>query len=196
VGEADSTNSKVQSLSTAAQKIGEAAELINDIASQTNLLALNATNKATRNVRTAQRPERKARDMAPQEQHRKQVLLIDNDRFSLSILKRRVDDLGYEPLIGSTAEAARILLETQTVKVIVFNQDLEAEWGLSLADQLRPTGASAGIPVILLSQASVRLSPRMENTEDDRVCFQKPIAIEPFVQHFRSLINDAVAPLR
>jgi DNA-binding response OmpR family regulator len=107
-----------------------------------------------------------------------------------------VDDLGYEPLIGSTAEAARILLETQTVKVIVFNQDLEAEWGLSLADQLRPPGASAGIPVILLSQASVRLSPRMENTEDDRVCFQKPIAIEPFVQHFRRLINDAVAPLR
>ena len=130
MGEADSTNSKVQSLSTAAQKIGEVAELINDIASQTNLLALNATIEAARNVRTAQRPERKARDMAPQEQHRKQVLLIDNDRFSLSILKRRVDDLGYEPLIGSTAEAARILLETQTVKVIVFNQDLEAEWGL------------------------------------------------------------------
>ena len=95
MGEADSTNSKVQSLSTAAQKIGEVAELINDIASQTNLLALNATNKATRNVRTAQRPERKARDMAPQEQLRKQVLLIDNDRFSLSVLKRLIDDLGY-----------------------------------------------------------------------------------------------------
>ena len=134
--------------------------------------------------------------MAPQEQLRKQVLLIDNDRFSLSVLKRLVDDLGYEPLIGSTVEAARILLETQTVKVIVFSQDLEAEWGLSLADQLRAAGASAGIPVILLSQASVRFSPRMENTEDDRVCFQKPIAIEPVVQHFRSLINDAVAPLR
>jgi DNA-binding response OmpR family regulator len=134
--------------------------------------------------------------MAPQEQLRKQVLLIDNDRFSLSVLKRLVDDLGYEPLIGSTVEAARILLDTQTVKVIVFNQDLEAEWGLSLADQLRAAGASASIPVILLSQASVRFSPRMENTEDDRVYFQKPIAIEPFVQHFRSLINDAVAPLR
>jgi len=48
VGEADSTNSKVQSLSTAAQKIGEVVELINDIASQTNLLALNATIEAAR----------------------------------------------------------------------------------------------------------------------------------------------------
>lgn len=95
MGEADSTNSKVQSLSAAAQKIGEVVELINDIASQTNLLALNATIEAARNVVTARRPEREARDMAPQEQLRKQVLLIDNDRFSLSVLKRLIDDLGY-----------------------------------------------------------------------------------------------------
>jgi DNA-binding response OmpR family regulator len=134
--------------------------------------------------------------MAPQEQHRKQVLLVDNDRFSLSVLQRLVDDLGYEPLIGSTIEASRNLLETQTIEVIVFNQDLEAEWGLSLADQMRAAGASTGIPVILLSQASARFSPRMQNTEGDQVCFQKPIAIEPFVQHFRSLMNDTVAPLR
>ena len=50
-------------------------------------------------------------------------------------------------MIGSTVEAARILLEAQTVKVIVFNQDLEVEWGLLLADQLLAAGASAGIPV-------------------------------------------------
>lgn len=134
--------------------------------------------------------------MALQEQHRKQVLLIDNDRFSLSVLQRLVDDLGYEPLIGSTVEAARNLLETQTIEVIVFNQDLEAEWGISLVDQLRAAGTKTSIPVILLSQTSVRFSPRMENTEGNLVCFQKPVAIEPFVQHFRSLINDAVTPLR
>ncbi|MFT5487363.1 MAG: DNA-binding response OmpR family regulator [Paracoccaceae bacterium] len=134
--------------------------------------------------------------MASQEQSRKQVLLIDNDRFSLSVLQRLVDDLGYQPLIGSTMEAARNLLQTQTIEVIVFNQDLEAEWGLSLGNQLRAAGATSRTPVILLSQSSVRFSPRMENTVDDLVCFQKPIAIEPFVQHFRSLINDAVTPLR
>lgn len=134
--------------------------------------------------------------MALQTQSRKQVLLIDNDRFSLSVLQRLVDDLGYEPLIGSSAEAAKTLLETQAIEVVVFNQDLEAEWGMSLVDQLRSAGAATSIPVILLSQASVRFSPRMENTEDDLVCFQKPIAIEPFVQHFRSLINEAVTPLR
>ena len=65
--------------------------------------------------------------MATQEQTRKKVLLIDNDRFSLSVLQRLVDDLGYEALIGTTAEAASTLLETQSIEVIVFNQDLEAE---------------------------------------------------------------------
>jgi DNA-binding response OmpR family regulator len=122
---------------------------------------------------------------------RKQVLLIDNDRFSLSVLQRLVDDLGYEPLIGSTAEAALNLLKTQSVEIIVLNQDLEAEWGLSLFDKVRTGGTTSRIPVILLSQSSVRFSPRMENTDENTVCFQKPIAIEPFVQHFRALIGDA-----
>ena len=97
--------------------------------------------------------------MAMQEQTRKKVLLIDNDRFSLSVLQRLVDDLGYEPLIGT---AASTVLETQSVEVIVFNQDLEAEWGLSLVDQLPSAGATDSVPLILLSQASVRFSPRMK----------------------------------
>jgi DNA-binding response OmpR family regulator len=123
---------------------------------------------------------------------RKQVLLIDNDRFSLSVLQRLVDDLGYEPLIGSTAEAAQNLLNTQSVEIIVFNQDLEAEWGLSLFEKLRSEAKTSNIPVILLSQSSVRFTPRMENTDENTVCFQKPIAIEPFVQHFRTLIGETV----
>lgn len=134
--------------------------------------------------------------MEPQEQRRKQVLLIDNDRFSLSVLQRLVDDLGYEPLIATTVEAAQNLLDTQAVEVIVFNHDLEAEWGLSLVDRFRAGGPANNIPVILLSQTAARFSPRMENTEGDLVCFQKPIAIEPFVQHFRSLVDDPVTPFR
>lgn len=121
---------------------------------------------------------------------RKQVLLIDNDRFSLSVLQRLVGDLGYEPLIGSTAEAAQNMLDTQTIEVVVFNQDLEAEWGLSLFERLRSAKHTADTPIILLSQSSVRFSPRMESDENNTVCFQKPIAIEPFVQHFRTLIGE------
>jgi len=60
-------------------------------------------------------------------QRKKKVLLIDNDRFSLSVLQRLVDDPGYEALIGTTAEATSTLRETQSIEVIVFNQDLEAE---------------------------------------------------------------------
>lgn len=123
---------------------------------------------------------------------RKQVLLIDNDRFSLSVLQRLVDDLGYEPLICSTLDDARNMLDTQSIEVIVFNQDLEAEWGLSLFERLRADEPAAGTPVILLSQSAVRYSPRMENAGNDTLCFQKPIAIEPFVQHFRTLTGDAV----
>jgi DNA-binding response OmpR family regulator len=141
-------------------------------------------------------PGKEVGNMALSERIRKKVVLIDNDRFSLSVLQRLVDDLGFEPLIASTPEAAQTLLETQTIEVIVFNQDLEAEWGLSLVDRLRAAGKASSIPLILLSQGSIRFSPRMENTCDDLVCFQKPIAIEPFVQHFRSLINDTVVPLR
>ena len=124
---------------------------------------------------------------------KKQILLIDNDRFSLSVLQRLVADLGYEALIGTTAEAAQNLLDTQSIEMIVLNQDLEAEWGLSLRDLLRTDARTSDIPVILLSQSAGRFSPRMTSMDDKMVCFQKPIAIEPFVQHFRYLIQEGAA---
>ena len=121
---------------------------------------------------------------------KKHVLMIDNDRFSLSVLHRLVTELGYEPLIGSTADAAKNLLESRSVKVIVFNQDLEAEWGLSFLDFLKNHENTSDIPIILLSQTSARFSPRIEETGEDTKCFQKPIAIEPFVEYFRQVIGD------
>lgn len=120
----------------------------------------------------------------------KHVLMIDNDRFSLSVLHRLVMELGYEPFIGCTADAAKSLVETKSVKVIVFNQDLEAQWGMSFLDFLKSRENTADIPVILLSQTSARFSPRIEEAENDTKCFQKPIAIEPFVEYFQKLIGE------
>ena len=48
VSEMDTTNAKMESLASGANRIGEVVNLINDIASQTNLLALNATIEAAR----------------------------------------------------------------------------------------------------------------------------------------------------
>jgi methyl-accepting chemotaxis protein len=48
VGDADATNDRVRSLSSAAEEVGQVITLIQDIAEQTNLLALNATIEAAR----------------------------------------------------------------------------------------------------------------------------------------------------
>ena len=79
------------------------------------------------------------------------------------------------------------------MEMIVLNQDLEAEWGLSLRDLLRTDAHTSDIPVILLSQSDGQFSPRMESKDDQMVSFQKPNAIEPFVQHFRYLIKEEAA---
>ena len=121
---------------------------------------------------------------------KKRILMIDNDRFSLSVLHRLVTELGYEPLIGATAEAAETLLDGGHADVIVYNQDLDAEWGYSLLDHVRRTEETASVPVILLTQASGRFGPRVAEANNATVCFQKPIAIEPFVALFRQLIED------
>lgn len=39
-------------------------------------------------------------------------------------------------------------------------------------------------------QTSARFSPRIEEAENDTKCFQKPIAIEPFVEYFQKLIGE------
>ena len=119
----------------------------------------------------------------------KRVLVIDNDRFSLSVLYRLVSDLGCEPILCSTAEAARTLLFADNAGVVIYNQDLDAEWGFSVVDNLRAYENTADLPVILLSQTNSRYGPRVEEDDNATVCFQKPIAIEPFVSHFRDLID-------
>ena len=118
------------------------------------------------------------------------VLMIDDDRYSLSVLHQLVSELGYKTLFASTSDAARNMLASNSIKVIVFNQDLEATWGVSSRDLLRGNENNADTPVILISQASARYSPRVESSEDDTICFQKPIAIEPFVEYFRILTEN------
>jgi DNA-binding response OmpR family regulator len=124
---------------------------------------------------------------------KKRVLMIDNDRFSLAVLHRLVTELGYEPMIGSTAEAAETLLEGRNPDVIIYNQDLDAEWGFSFLDHLRLSGDKAAVPVILLTQGAGRFGPRVAEGSNAAVCFQKPIAIEPFIALFRELLDKSAA---
>lgn len=121
---------------------------------------------------------------------KKRVLMIDNDRFTLSVLHRLVSGMGHEPMIGTTAEAAETLLKSRPPDVIIYNRDLDAEWGYSIIDQLRRCGDAPPIPVILLTQTSGRYGPRITEHGDVTVCFQKPIAIEPFVALFLTLTDS------
>lgn len=122
--------------------------------------------------------------------HSKRVLMIDNDHFSLSVLHRLLSEMGFNPLIGSTADAAQTLLDGEPADLIVYNRDLESEWGFSMLEQLRRSQATADVPVILLSQSVERFAPRIEEMDEYTVCFQKPIAIEQFVSLFLELVKD------
>lgn len=127
---------------------------------------------------------------------KKRVAMIDNDPFSLAVLHRLLTDLGYEPLVGSTPEATETLLLGQPPDAIVYNQDLDAEWGVSLVDRLRRSPITENIPVILLTQTTKRYDSRIEGADGAMIRFRKPIAIEPFVALFRSLVEGRPDPTR
>ena len=93
-------------------------------------------------------------------------------------------------MVGSTPDAALTLIAGQKPDVIIYNQDLESEWGVSLLDRLRSSPNSRSVPIILLSQSTNRFVPRVEGKGETTVCFQKPIAIEPFVALFRELLEE------
>lgn len=121
---------------------------------------------------------------------RKRILLIDNDQFSLSVLYRLVTELGYEPLIASTFDAAETLIEGQTLDIVIYNQDLESEWGVSVLDRLRRSSTTGSLPLVLLSQSASRYAPRVADNGESTYCFQKPIAIEPFIDLVKELAGD------
>jgi hypothetical protein len=96
-----------------------------------------------------------------------------------------------EPAGNTIRQGDRI----QPLKVIVFNQDSEAEWGLSFLDFLKNPENTVNIPVILLSQKGARFSSRIEEADNDTECFQKSIAIEPFVEYFRQITGESPSPV-
>lgn len=121
----------------------------------------------------------------------KRVLMIDDDQFSLSVVKEILTNLGYVVEIASTADAAAQLLAGQIPEAVIYNQDLEPEWGLAVVDGLRRSPDTADLPVILLSQNGSQFGPRVEGDGTATICFQKPIAIDPFVTLFTDLVNTA-----
>lgn len=79
------------------------------------------------------------------------VLVVDDDRSALDILKRLIEREGFTPLMADSGARALEILATETVDVILLDVMMPEMDGFQVCAELRAREKTRDIPVILVT---------------------------------------------
>lgn len=89
--------------------------------------------------------------MTRSEHRRRRILVVDDDRHQLDIMKRWLERQGFEPLIAENGPAGLELARQGEVDVILLDVMMPEMDGLTVCARLRENAVTRAIPVILLT---------------------------------------------
>ncbi len=114
-----------------------------------------------------------------------QILVLDDDEETLDVVERALEREGHQVLAARTPEAARRLLQSRAVELIVLDVMLERASGLDFCRSLRADGFEG--PILFLS-ARGAVTSRLDGFDaggDDYL--PKPFALRELVVRVRAL---------
>ena len=119
-------------------------------------------------------------------EERVSILIVDDEPAVRRLLRRAVEEEGFEVGEAASAGAARAELERRTFDLVTLDLGLPHEGGLSLARELR---ASSDIPIIIISGKDdvVDRVLGLEIGADDYVT--KPFHVREVVARIRSVLR-------
>ena len=118
----------------------------------------------------------------------KKVLVVDDDKDVLDLLKIFLSRAGYEPLLADGAFAALALLEKERPDAIILDIMMPERSGIEALENIRFSEKNSAIPVICLSAATVTGEARAFIDEFSAGLLDKR-EIHTIVDHLRELIG-------
>ena len=79
------------------------------------------------------------------------VLIVDDSADYRRIFTRVLESAGYRALVASSAEEARLLLQTDPPDAALLDWNLPGDSGIALAREIRRLPALARMPLLMLS---------------------------------------------
>ncbi|MBI3993780.1 MAG: response regulator [Candidatus Lambdaproteobacteria bacterium] len=118
----------------------------------------------------------------------KKVLIVDDHRDVLDLLKIFLDRAGYEPLLADGAFAALAMLEQERPDAIILDIMMPERSGIEVLENIRFSERNSDIPVLCLSAAAVTGEARAFIDEFSAGLLDKR-SIHTIVDHVRELIG-------
>jgi CheY-like chemotaxis protein len=125
----------------------------------------------------------------------KRILLCDDEIHILRAAEFKFKRAGYEVLCASDGEEAWALIQQQLPDVVVTDCQMPQLSGLSLAERIKQTPATAHIPVIMLSGKGFELSPQdLKEHYGIWVLLGKPFSLRELFQHVEAVLGLGQPP--
>ncbi len=119
----------------------------------------------------------------------KKVLVVDDHRDVLDLLRIFLNRAGYETLLADGALSALEILESDKPDAIILDIMMPERSGIEVLENIRFSGKHATIPVLCLSAANVTGEARAFIDEFSAGLLDKR-EINSIVKHVRKLIGD------
>jgi DNA-binding response OmpR family regulator len=115
------------------------------------------------------------------------ILVVEDDKHIRHIIKKRLENAGYEPLLAFNGKEGLILFESQKVDLIITDIMMPEVDGISLVKEVRSTNLN--IPIIMLTA--------LDNIKDKENSFisgaddyvVKPVDMKELVLRVQSLLR-------
>ncbi len=120
--------------------------------------------------------------------HKKHILVIDDDRAVLKMLKAALSEL-YDVTTTITGKIAEKFLETKNADLILLDYEMPGESGPEVLKKLRANDKSKDIPVVFLTGVADSARIRSVLELSPRGYMLKPINIERLISTIKGIIG-------
>src|SRR4051812_18601922 len=123
------------------------------------------------------------------------VLIVDDDTVMHLLYKRPLDRAGYELLTATNGEEAKKVIAEQAPQIIVMDIMMPGMDGLSVLRELKHSGLTQNIPVIVSTANLERYTTAKQESQDSgAVAFlSKPLSPAKLVAEIQRFVPVAAA---
>ena len=128
--------------------------------------------------------------LCPQKNTMSTLLLIEDNPVDTHILRRHLEESGFEVLNVTTAEAGLALIKQDDIAIdgIVLDVVLPGKSGYGLCRELKQSESTANIPIILCSSKAERMDKKWGLKQGANAYLTKPVQGNEIVSIVRQLI--------
>ena len=120
---------------------------------------------------------------------KKQILIVDNDKDVLSVLKKALDVEGYSVITARNGIGALKLVNSKIPDLIILDLVMPNMGGEEVAEKLRKSPETKDIPVIFLTALISRREEESGHLVGGNVIFAKPFDTEALLIQIKDLLQ-------